>query len=229
METTSLKSLAELFTLASQFFDEAAELITARVRRDEILGIEPKRAKPARTDEPKDAPKKDKPEEILHNPEKKEKAAEKKNKSAEKKEKADENLLRTPEKKDKAADKKITESKEKPDDAPEKPKKEKSKKKTEKIKSGLKMFMDDKIKQLKKSMNIKESSIGEYYKAIKAEWDGITSSEREIWNEKALEASEIEKIVEILPQKTPRSEESKKKRADEEDQSSESLKKKKIN
>lgn len=234
MEKNSLKTLAELFNLASQFFDEASELVTGYARREEILRREPK-PKQSRFEEAEVVEKKEKPSEKKVKPEeKREKAVEKKEKPVEKKEKPMESREKpvekketTVEKKEKLPEREVKETKEKIIEQPERPKEVKSRKKVNQPKDGYFLFLDHTIKKLKNDPDLKNFKINDFSKMIKASWDQLSSSEREIWGEKATEESENTKVIELIPQKTQRSEESKLKRFEEEDQDEESLKKKK--
>ena len=234
MEKNSLKTLAELFKMASQFFDEAAELVTGYARREEILRREPK-PQQSRFEVPEVSEKKDRAIEKKEKPvDKKEKPVEKKEKPVERKERPVENTEKNVEKKEKPVEKKekvpeinVKETKEKAIEQPEKSKEGKPRKKVSPNKDGYILFLNHTIKKLKKDPELKDFKVADYSKMIKSSWDQLSSSEREIWGEKATEESENTKIVELIPQKTHRSDESRHQKSGEEDQGEESLKKKK--
>lgn len=192
MEDNSKKLMIEVFKLASMFCAEASELISGYVRREEILRRDPvsKGGKTGENDKKKERTEKKveksekKPEKSKEKQEKQEKAE----KKAEKTERAEKN-----EKAEKEEEKK-------------KPSK-KHRKDTGKQKSGYHLFLKSKIQEIKAKPEFRDLQIGEISSLVSKQWENLDSTEREIWDEKSKEDPiEKTKFVEIIPQKTSRSE-----------------------
>ena len=97
---------------------------------------------------------------------------------------------------------------------PEKPKEERRPKKakeTAKIKTGYMLYLENRMKQLRMDPEYQDFSISEFSKLIGSQWNSLSPTEKEIWNEKSLEAKSEVRAHELIPRKSSRIDESEKK------------------
>ncbi|OMJ82307.1 hypothetical protein SteCoe_17021 [Stentor coeruleus] len=183
MEGNSKKLMIEILKLASMFCNEASELISGYVRREEILSRDSvsKGVKIGENDK-----KNERTEKMI---EKSEKKIEKVEKKVEKTEKVEKN-----EKVEKVEEKKKSSKK--------------RRKYTNKQNSGYHLFLKCKSQEIKSRLDYKNLQVDEILLLVSKQWANLDSTEREIWDEKSKEnETEKTKVVEILPKKTPRNEE----------------------
>ncbi|OMJ88803.1 hypothetical protein SteCoe_9190 [Stentor coeruleus] len=223
MEDNSKKLMIEVFKLASMFCAEASELISGYARREEILRRDPvnKGVKIGENDRKERTEKKN--EKVEKKVEKGKEKQEKGEKKVEKNERAEKN-----EKAEKEEVKKKSSKKHRKD--------------TGKQKSGYHLFLKSKMQEIRAKPGLETMQIGDISSLVSKQWENLDSTEREIWDEKSKEdTTEKTRVIEIIPQKTSRSEEPEKSKkskkkpktpssgsgTDSESEPSENLKKKK--
>ena len=208
---SSLKTLADLCKLASKFFDDASELITASARRQEILGQEVS-SKPEKRIERQESPEKpiksdkSKPE-PTEKPNRKQEVPD----SGQNSEKPSKSITQEKPKNPKNSEKnektgKIYADVVKTETKSEDSEKKKSKrKKTEKHKTGYTLYLEKESKIKRNESHYGQMNYGEFSKAMMKLWDSLPASEKEIWNENAAQINKTSTVNYVIPSKVNRS------------------------
>lgn len=212
---SSLKTLADLCKLASKFFEDASELITASARRQEILGHEviskpekqierqekpekpEKQEKSTKSDKPKSEPpekptrKQEKPDLVQNNEKSSKSITQEKPKNSERNEKTGKIYTDVVKTEIKSEDSEKNKSK---------------RKKTEKHKTGYTLYLEKESKIKRNESQYNQMNYGEFSKAMMKLWDSLPASEKEIWNENAAQINKTSTVNYVIPSKNYRSE-----------------------
>lgn len=215
----SLKTLADLCKLASRFFDEASELISASARIKEILGDKDKvksNKRNERHEKPEKPEKTSKSDRVNTEPSEKTKIKQDKQESDQNNEKPSKSICQEKPKSSKKSEKiektgkidtEIQKSEKKSESKSEDTDKNRSKrKKTEKHKTGYTLYLEKESKNKRNEDYYSKMNYGEFSKAMMKLWDSLPASEKEIWNENAEQINKNPTVNYVIPSKNYRSE-----------------------